>query len=31
MDITDTEIESFSFSDRILGSNTDTDSIFCVE
>jgi hypothetical protein len=30
-DIADTYTDSFSFSDRILGSNTDTDSISCVE
>jgi hypothetical protein len=30
-DTADTNTNSFSFSDKILGSNTDTDSIFCVE
>jgi hypothetical protein len=30
-DTADTDTNSFSFSDRILGSNTDTDNIFFVE
>jgi hypothetical protein len=30
-DTADTDTNNFSFSDIILGSDTDTDSIFCVE
>jgi hypothetical protein len=31
MDNADTDTDSFSLSDRILGSNTDINSIFCVK